>query len=223
VKRVLPRHQLLHRPNYRHAPGAARWNRKDLWPGAKHVPFRFIPVGRYHWATLTSSVLWYSCSRHGTGLGMRPLRQYTSGRSSFGESDLPKVSSYQHPHCVLCPQDASIVSIKAKKRPPADFDVLSCLKITEGRQWAHVLCASWISEVQFTNVAAYKAVENISLIPLEKWEGVSPYCTNEANGRYVHYVASRTAPLLDVRIVVCCTTRPALGLSGIDSVSNLVS
>lgn len=220
---MLPRHQLLYRPNYRHAPGVARWNRKDLWPGAKHVPFRFIPVGRYHRAILMNSVLWYSCSRHGTGLGMRSLRQHTSGRSSFGESSVPKVSSYQHPHCVLCPQDASIVSIKAKKRPPADFDVLSCLKITEGRQWAHVLCASWIPEVQFTNVAAYKAIENISLIPSEKREGVSPHCTNEADSRYVHYVASKMGPLLDVRIVGCCTTRPVLGLLGIGSDSNSVS
>lgn len=78
----------------------------------------------------------------------------------------------QHPRCVLCPQDTSALSIKAKKRPPADFDVLSCLKPTESRQWAHILCASWHPEVQFTNTSTYKDIENISLLPVEKWQEV---------------------------------------------------
>jgi hypothetical protein len=47
------------------------------------------------------------------------------------------------------------------------------MKVTEGRQWAHILCASWTPEVQFTNVAAFKFIENISSIALDKWEGVS--------------------------------------------------
>jgi hypothetical protein len=47
------------------------------------------------------------------------------------------------------------------------------MKITEGLQWAHILCSSWVTEVQFTNTAAYKMIENISSIAKEKWEAVS--------------------------------------------------
>lgn len=47
------------------------------------------------------------------------------------------------------------------------------MKPTEGRQWAHILCASWHQEVQFTNTSTYKAVESIILIPDDKWTAVS--------------------------------------------------
>lgn len=83
------------------------------------------------------------------------------------------VLTKQQPHCVLCPQDVSALSIKAKKRPPSDFDVLSCLKPTEGRQWAHILCACWHQEVQFTTTSTYKAIENITSISKDAWEAVS--------------------------------------------------
>jgi hypothetical protein len=96
------------------------------------------------------------------------------------------------------------------------------MKVTEGRQWAHVLCASWTPEVQFTNVAAFKTIENISSIALERWEGVSFLRRYELIQRYVPSVDNKMVPLQDVRIADCYIILPALGQSGTSLVSNSV-
>lgn len=78
------------------------------------------------------------------------------------------------PRCMLCPADmTAVLALARKKKVVYDFDVLSAMKPTEGCRWAHILCAAWHPEVQYADPATYKAVEGISTIAREKWEGVS--------------------------------------------------
>jgi hypothetical protein len=74
---------------------------------------------------------------------------------------------------MLCPRDTSALSTKPRtKKPPADFDMLSALKPTEGRRWAHVLCSAWIPEVVYTNPGTFKVVEGITTVRKERWSNV---------------------------------------------------
>jgi hypothetical protein len=80
----------------------------------------------------------------------------------------------QNPRCLLCPRDNSLAIAKIKsKRVPSDFDMLSALKPTEGRQWAHVLCSSWIPEIIYTQPGKMKAIEGITNLPVDRWSNVS--------------------------------------------------
>jgi hypothetical protein len=97
------------------------------------------------------------------------------------------------------------------------------MKVTEGRQWAHVLCASWTPEVQFTNVAAFKTIENISSVALDRWQGVSLVNGIKADKRYVPCVDNKMALSQDVRIADCFIILPALGQSDTSLGSNSVS
>jgi hypothetical protein len=83
--------------------------------------------------------------------------------------------NHLEPKCVLCPRDTSALVKKGNpsKRPGGDFDMLSVLKPTEGRRWAHVLCSAWVEGVMFTNKAGMKDVEGIVGISSDKWEDVS--------------------------------------------------
>lgn len=82
--------------------------------------------------------------------------------------------SHLEPRCVLCPRDNSalVARIKSKKLP-ADFDMLSALKPTEGCRWAHILCSAWMPEVQYANGGTFRPVEGISTIASSRWEAVS--------------------------------------------------
>lgn len=77
------------------------------------------------------------------------------------------------PRCVLCPADNAAVLALARKKRLYDFDVLTAMKPTEGCRWAHILCSAWHPEVQYADAGTFKAVEGISSIAKEKWEGVS--------------------------------------------------
>ncbi|GMK59807.1 hypothetical protein CspeluHIS016_0900240 [Cutaneotrichosporon spelunceum] len=82
------------------------------------------------------------------------------------------------PRCVLCPADMSTVNaFIRKKKVVYDFDVLSAMKPTEGCRWAHILCSAWHPEVQYADTRTFKAVEGISTIPADKWEGTCALCT----------------------------------------------
>ncbi|RSH90248.1 putative PHD type zinc finger protein with BAH domain-containing protein [Saitozyma podzolica] len=90
--------------------------------------------------------------------------------------------NHLEPRCLLCPIDTSALNPKSRvKRPPADFDILSALKPTEGRRWAHVLCSAWIPEVIYTNPATFKMVEGVTTILRERWESVCSLC-NQNDG-----------------------------------------
>lgn len=86
--------------------------------------------------------------------------------------------------CMLCPRDQASVALKLapkNKKPPADFDVLSALKPTEGCRWAHIICASWTPEVQFSDGTTLKDVEGISAIHDASWEAICTLC-GQADG-----------------------------------------
>lgn len=84
---------------------------------------------------------------------------------------------------MLCPRDASAVTVKRKK-PLGEFDILAALKPTEGRRWAHVLCSAWIPEIQYTNPATFKMVEGITTIARDRWEGLCALC-NQQDGAVI--------------------------------------
>jgi len=78
---------------------------------------------------------------------------------------------------MLCPKDNSLLTSRIKsKKAPVDFDLLSVLKPTEGCQWAHLLCATWFPDVQYTDGATFKKVEGISTIPDENWDTPCSLC-----------------------------------------------
>lgn len=84
------------------------------------------------------------------------------------------------PRCMICPRDNSLLTSRIKsKKQPADFDLLSVMKPTEGCQWAHVLCATWHPEVQYTNGNTFKAVEGVSTIADERWDAPCGLCMQE--------------------------------------------
>ncbi|EIW68698.1 hypothetical protein TREMEDRAFT_31780 [Tremella mesenterica DSM 1558] len=83
-----------------------------------------------------------------------------------------------HPRCVLCPAQQPPIPTK-RKRLPMEFDMLSALKPTEGRRWAHILCSVWQSDVVFTTPTALKSVEGISTLSRESWMGQCTLCQRE--------------------------------------------
>jgi hypothetical protein len=83
------------------------------------------------------------------------------------------LENHLEPRCVLCPRDTtSLVKKNTSKKPGGDFDMLSVLKPTEGRRWAHILCSTWVEGVKFTKKAGMKDVEGIITISRDKWEDV---------------------------------------------------
>ena len=75
---------------------------------------------------------------------------------------------------MLCPADTSSLVTKSKsKKPPADFDMLSAMKPTEGLRWAHVLCSVYTPEVVYTHPNQLKAVEGIMSVDEARWQEVS--------------------------------------------------
>ena len=82
----------------------------------------------------------------------------------------------QDPKCLLCPRDTSSLTTKVKsKKAPADFDLLSAMKPTEGRRWAHILCSAWIPEIIYTTPGTLKSVEGIANLPVDRWATVRIY------------------------------------------------
>jgi hypothetical protein len=86
--------------------------------------------------------------------------------------------TYLDPHCVLCPKDINVIIAKIKKKPvsTADFDLLSCLKPTEGRQWAHLLCSAWSPEIRYRDPATYRTIEGIATIAKNRWQDMCTIC-----------------------------------------------
>lgn len=85
----------------------------------------------------------------------------------------PRQRLSQNPHCVLCPKDINSIIAKTRKRPAADFDLLSCLKPTEGRQWAHLLCSAWSPEIRYTDTSTFRTIEGVATVARDRWEQVS--------------------------------------------------
>ncbi|OCF76650.1 hypothetical protein I204_02349 [Kwoniella mangroviensis CBS 8886] len=83
------------------------------------------------------------------------------------------------PRCVLCPNDLTPITSKIKKKPgqQADFDLLSALKPTEGRRWAHILCSIYVPEVGFADPSRIKTVEGVMEVARDKWENQCTLCT----------------------------------------------
>jgi hypothetical protein len=81
--------------------------------------------------------------------------------------------NHLEPRCVLCPKDITALAKRQYKRPGVDFDLLNVLKPTEGRRWAHTLCASWVEGVMYTDKLGMKDVEGVVSISRDQWEEVS--------------------------------------------------
>ncbi|WRT65032.1 uncharacterized protein IL334_001974 [Kwoniella shivajii] len=90
------------------------------------------------------------------------------------------------PQCVLCPLDLTPVTSKIKRKPTqhAEFDLLSALKPTEGRRWAHILCSAYIPEVGYAEPARLKTVEGITEITASRWQNTCSLC-NQVEGAVI--------------------------------------
>ncbi|WWC59192.1 uncharacterized protein I303_101741 [Kwoniella dejecticola CBS 10117] len=90
------------------------------------------------------------------------------------------------PQCVLCPHDLSAITSKIKKKPTQhpEFDLLSALKPTEGRRWAHILCSAYLPEVTYAEPARMKPVEGVMEVSRDKWENVCSLC-NQSDGAVI--------------------------------------
>ncbi|WVO15843.1 hypothetical protein L204_103505 [Cryptococcus depauperatus] len=71
------------------------------------------------------------------------------------------------PRCVLCPQRTCLPSHKQKA--VLENDLLTALKRTEGRHWAHLLCSTWTENVTIGDSTSLNAMEGIMTIPQERW------------------------------------------------------
>nr|XP_031861887.1 uncharacterized protein CI109_002716 [Kwoniella shandongensis]KAA5528959.1 hypothetical protein CI109_002716 [Kwoniella shandongensis] len=92
--------------------------------------------------------------------------------------------NHLEPRCVLCPRDFTAVLTKHKRKPNVDFDLLSALKPTEGRRWAHILCSAWQGEVKYDDPARLKTVEGVMEVAREKWEATCTLC-NQIDGAVI--------------------------------------
>ncbi|WWD07955.1 hypothetical protein V865_006064 [Kwoniella europaea PYCC6329] len=94
--------------------------------------------------------------------------------------------NHLEPHCVLCPNDLTPITSKIKKKPgqQADFDLLSALKPTEGRRWAHILCSTYVPEVGFADPSRIKTVEGVMEVSRYKWENQCTLC-NQTDGAVI--------------------------------------
>ncbi|OCF37587.1 hypothetical protein I316_00713 [Kwoniella heveanensis BCC8398] len=90
------------------------------------------------------------------------------------------------PRCTLCPRDLTPVTAKIKRKPAAnsEFDLLSVLKPTEGRRWAHILCSTWIPEVVYAEPSRLKTVEGVMTVSRDKWEDTCSLC-NQRDGAVI--------------------------------------
>nr|XP_019008759.1 uncharacterized protein I206_06441 [Kwoniella pini CBS 10737]OCF47540.1 hypothetical protein I206_06441 [Kwoniella pini CBS 10737] len=94
--------------------------------------------------------------------------------------------NHLEPQCVLCPNDLSAITTKVKKKPTqhSDFDLLSSLKPTEGRRWAHILCSAYIPEIAYAEPARFKTIEGVMEVSKDKWENTCSLC-NQNDGAVI--------------------------------------
>nr|AAV28764.1 ZNF1p [Cryptococcus gattii] len=78
------------------------------------------------------------------------------------------------PRCVLCPRTPHLV-MKARRRT-AEYDLLTALKPSEGRRWAHLLCSIWAIGVEYADIASFKQVEGIMNIKEDIWAATCSLC-----------------------------------------------
>ncbi|WWC87223.1 uncharacterized protein L201_002111 [Kwoniella dendrophila CBS 6074] len=94
--------------------------------------------------------------------------------------------NHLEPQCVLCPRDLTPITskIKRKSNQHTEFDLLSALKPTEGRRWAHILCSAYIPEVGYSEPERMKTVEGVMEVSEDKWENQCTLC-NQNDGAVI--------------------------------------
>lgn len=65
--------------------------------------------------------------------------------------------------------------MKARRRT-AEYDLLTALKPSEGRRWAHLLCSVWAIGVEYADIASFKQVEGIMNIKEDIWAATCSLC-----------------------------------------------
>ncbi|KAJ3773251.1 hypothetical protein FB446DRAFT_733812 [Lentinula raphanica] len=79
-------------------------------------------------------------------------------RCDLCENEEEQEASIYH-DCLLCP--------RPQHSRPGSY--LRACKVTENHGWAHVLCAVFIPEINFTDTSTLRSVEGITNIPSKKW------------------------------------------------------
>nr|AAN75157.2 ZNF1 [Cryptococcus neoformans var. grubii] len=78
------------------------------------------------------------------------------------------------PHCVLCPRTPHL-AMKVKKKT-AEYNLLTALKPSEGRRWAHLLCSAWTNGVEYGDAVSFKQIEGIMSIRGDIWAAACSLC-----------------------------------------------
>nr|AAN75616.2 ZNF1 [Cryptococcus neoformans var. neoformans] len=78
------------------------------------------------------------------------------------------------PHCVLCPRTPRL-AMKVKRKA-AEYDLLTALKPSEGRRWAHLLCSTWTNGVEYGDTVSFKQIEGIMSIRGDIWAATCSLC-----------------------------------------------
>jgi hypothetical protein len=69
--------------------------------------------------------------------------------------------------CAVCPKKAA-----DRKRGAKDSAFFRAAKPTENRGWVHVLCATFVSHLEYSDGRRMRLVEGISAIPKREWTHV---------------------------------------------------
>ncbi|KAJ7580151.1 hypothetical protein C8J56DRAFT_795466 [Mycena floridula] len=77
--------------------------------------------------------------------------------------------------CLLCPRVRPWPVGKTIAGPEPDSFLRAC-KPTEGQGWAHLLCAVFIPEIQFTDTSRFRLVEGLSVLNTHRWTARCSLC-----------------------------------------------
>ncbi|KAE9396813.1 BAH-domain-containing protein [Gymnopus androsaceus JB14] len=106
--------------------------------------------------------------------------RYDEWRCDLCENEETQEASVYH-DCLLCPRSPS--RGPAHTGPPPTSYLRAC-KVTESQGWAHVLCSTFIPEINFTDTTTLRCVEGISGIPSKRWISRCTIC-QQAGGAVV--------------------------------------
>lgn len=65
--------------------------------------------------------------------------------------------------------------MKVKKKT-AEYNLLTALKPSEGRRWAHLLCSAWTNGVEYGDAVSFKQIEGIMSIRGDIWAAACSLC-----------------------------------------------
>ncbi|ODQ64242.1 hypothetical protein NADFUDRAFT_43249 [Nadsonia fulvescens var. elongata DSM 6958] len=103
--------------------------------------------------------------------------------------------------CIFCPNDSTVSTAVPGVGPMGE-----AFKQTDSSQWAHLICALWIPEVEIANPVCMEPIVNMANIPKDRWklscyicrkrgEGACIQCNNKNCFQAFHPTCARRAGL----------------------------